>query len=900
MNGNQDAGKPAGGVGQKRRRSSCPAVNPTNQVVIARAPFTQGAFDQVHLRRSEQEKVSLGERVRDNLYCSNRRLWKLLTTYIPVVKFLRYYKLRDSAVNDIIAGLTVGILHIPQALAFGQLTSVKVENGLFTSLWPVLLYVFFGTSAHVSMGTSAVICIMTAATVDREGQAWASSRPWLLNFTALETSDGGGDENETSGYVYTLDDVPEYLDYKEELAMGITLISGAMMIGMGIFKLGFITAYLSESFFTAFTSAAAVHIGTSQIPAMLGIKTPRFGGAFKIIKSYEAIFKVITDANFAAIICAVVTCIVILFVKDCINEKFKHKLPAPIPVELFVVIFGTVISYFGNFRENFDLDVVGTIPTDIPAPKIPTEGLSVAPNYIVDCFILAILIFANTIAMAKICAKKHNYEVDDSQEMLAYGMCNAVSAFFKCFPSSVAPPRSMVASSMNAKTTLSGLFASLLMLLVILFISPLFTDLPKSVLAAIIFISLKGLFIQIFDGRKFWRINKFDFVIWFFTFFSTVFLDIDLGLGIGVGVSLITVVFQTQFARGYKEGYTKNDPALVEHQKYLDSSEVPGVKIFRFQSSLYFANAEIFRNTLYKCTVNPRKLLKGLKKREQRLEETNKERIALGLPPDPRRNSIMMGDLGMASRDSSSSLNLSPTAGDASDGNNLTRLGSSDSISKPAERVRRVSLPSLDQSHFTIDENKESFFKGNSKGSVEVKSYTQSSDKFGNGSTNSLGGSSGFGDTSLTYKSASSSALLNARRESAISINFDDFEEDPEDGDELFTDEKLKRMRKIHHIVIDCVTINYIDASGANVLSHIYSEYGHVNIKVFLAGCSADMRNAMEHAGVFEKIPRDHLFVDVHDAVAVAKPMRTLPLEADALEDFSDDEAIEDSYVTKM
>ncbi|GFO50556.1 sulfate transporter-like [Plakobranchus ocellatus] len=903
MSSDQDISKPQSMMGQKRRRSSCPAVSISNQVVFARAPFTQTAFDQTHLRRVSEEKVPLKDRLRDNLYCSNRRMWKLLTTYIPVVKFLRYYKLRDSAVNDIIAGLTVGILHIPQALAFGQLTSVKVENGLFTSLWPVLLYVFFGTSAHVSMGTSAVICIMTAATVDREGLAWAEKRPWLIN-----ASDGGGD-NDTSATSSTLDDVPEYLDYKEELAMGITLIAGVMMIAMGIFKLGFITAYLSESFFTAFTSAAAVHIGTSQLPAMLGIRTPRFGGAFKIIKSYEAIFSVISNANFAAILCAIVACVVILFVKDCINERFKHKMYAPIPIELFVVVFGTVISYFGSFRPKFGLDVVGSIPTDIPAPVIPTEGIKAAPNYVVDCFILAILIFANTIAMAKICAKKHNYEVDDSQEMLAYGMCNAVSAFFKCFPSSVAPPRSMVASSMNAKTTLSGIFASVLMLLVILFISPLFTELPKSVLAAIIFISLKGLFIQIFDGRKFWRINKFDFVIWFFTFFSTVFLDIDLGLGIGVGVSLITVVFQTQFARGFKEGYTKTDPALVEHKNYLDSSEVPGVKIFRFQSSLYFANAEIFRNTLYRNTVNPRKLLKGLKKREQRLAETNKERIALGLPVDQRRNSIMMGDLGMASRDSSSSLNLTPTPGDAPDGSSLTRLGSSDSFTKPSEKIRRVSLPSVDQPHFTIDENKEIFFKGSksdNKGGVEVKSYTPNADKYisstnsrngNNGSTVSLGGisgSSGFIDTS------SSSALFKARRESVISINFDEYEEDPEDGDELFSDEKLRRMRKIHHIIIDCVTINYIDASGANVLSHIYTEYGHVNIKVFLAGCSADMRRAMEHAGVFEKIPRDHLFVDVHDAVAIARPQRTLPLEADALEDFSDDEAIEDSYVTKM
>ncbi|XP_012941796.1 prestin-like [Aplysia californica] len=812
-------------MGQKHRRSSCPSVTlmekqPRQSCIIhtARRTGNTVGYD------SGDTCFCLGEKVKDKIYCSNRRAWKLLTTYVPVIKFLRYYKLREYAVSDVMAGLTVGILHIPQALAFGQLTSVKVENGLFTSLWPVLLYVFFGTSAHVSMGTSAVICILTAATVDREGLAWAADRPWILNQTGNGTS---------------LDEVPEYLDFKEELAMGVALISGIMMIAMGFLKLGFITAYLSESFFTAFTSAAAVHIGTSQLPAMLGIKVDRFGGIFKIIYSYQAIFSAIDTVNVAAIICAVVSCAVILFVKDCINERFKHKLPAPIPVELFVVIFGTMASYFGRFSEQFDVVVVGTIPTDIPPPVLPVEGLKYATNYVVDSFILAILIFANTIAMAKICAKKHNYEVDDSQELIAYGMCNAVSSFFKCFPSSVAPPRSMVASGMNARTTLSGIFSSILMLLVILFISKLFTELPKAVLGAIIFIALKGLIIQILDGRKFWRINKFDFVIWFFTFFSTVFLDIDLGLGIGVCVSLITVVFQTQFSRGYKIGCTLKDPALVEHKKYLDSSEVPGVKIFRFQSSLYFANAEIFRNTLYRCTVNPRKLLKGLKKREKRLVDDNKERISQGLPPERRRNSLMMGDLGMVSRDSSSSLSKAVSGTDAR-------------------------------------------FNSAEPGKTE-KSFTMTQDRYTKKSEN---GFNAFDPP--------------RRRESTISINFDEYEEDPEDGDELISDEKLRSMRKIHHIILDCVTINYLDASGANVLSHIYSEFAHVNIKLFLAGCSLDMRRAMEQARVFDKIPRDHLFLDVQDALVVAKPLRTLPLASDALEDFSDEEAIEDSYVTKM
>lgn len=590
-----------------------------------------------------------------------------------------------------------------------------------------------------------------------------------------------------------------------------------------------------------------------------------------------ALFSNITSANVAAIICAIISCIVILLVKDCINERFKHRLFVPIPIELFLVIFATMASYFGSFREQFGLGVVGTIPTGIPAPVIPLEGLKKFPSYAVDCFILAILIFANTIAMAKVCAKKHNYEVDDSQEMLAYGLCNTISSFFKCFPSCVAPPRSMVASGMNAKTTLNGIFSAILMLFVILFISRLFGELPKAVLGAIIFTALKGLFIQILDGRKFWRINKFDFAIWFFTFFATVFLDIDLGLGIGVAVSLVTVVFQTQFARGYKEGYTKTDPVLVEHKRYTDSSEIPGVKIFRFQSSLYFANAEIFRNLLYRCTVNPRKLLKGLKKREKRLAKDNNQRIAQGLPPEQRRNSIMMGDAGLTTRDSSSNLQTNPTG----DSEKTLGVRINNNENGQTEKVRRVSLPSMGVTTFTIDENKEMTSVYTGENGVYGMSYSMTQD------TNNKKQDNGFSDAAK-------------RRESTISINFDEFLEDPDDGDELFTDEVLRQMRKIHHVIVDCVTINYLDASGANVLSHIYTEFAHVNIKLFLAGCSLDMRRAMEHASVFTKIPRDHLFIDVHDAVAVAKAQRTLPLPQEALEDFSDEEATEDSYITKI
>ncbi|PVD33873.1 hypothetical protein C0Q70_05135 [Pomacea canaliculata] len=428
--------------------SSPTAMSEDIHVLVHRPAMTQVAFDEIHLKKEMDPKEPLKDRILKQIYCDKRRTWKLLSTYVPSVRFVRYYNIREYLLKDLMAGISVGVLHIPQALAFGLLASLKIQDGFFTSIYPVIMYLLFGTSPHVSFGTSAVICILVAGTVDR---------------------------------------------------------------------LGFITYYLPDSFFTGFTSAAAVHVGTSQLSTMLGLIIPKFPGVYKVPLAYKAMI------------------------------------------------------------------------------EVPAAALAEASKYVSDCVVLTILIFAYTIALAKVCAKKHNYEVNDNQELIAYGLANLIPSFFFCFPACVAPPRTMVSSTMNAKTPLCGIVSVIIMIMFTLFIGFLFEQLPKPALAAIIFISLKNLYVQIVEFRKYWRINKYDFAIWFFTFFCTVFLDIDLGLFIGVGVSLVTVVFQSQSSRGFRMGKTLKDTALVEHKRYADSREIPGLKIFRFQSSLYFANAEIFR-----------------------------------------------------------------------------------------------------------------------------------------------------------------------------------------------------------------------------------------------------------------------------------------------------------------
>ncbi|XP_048729626.2 sulfate transporter-like [Ostrea edulis] len=804
-------------AGEKGRRRSCPSgPTPVDSTIFIKQPYTQVAFDEIYLKEQNTDKPPLFQRAKEKVSCTPKKVFKVLSDFLPIIKTVRYYNLKENAVVDILSGITIGILHIPQALAFGLLTSVKVENGLYTSVWPIILYVIFGTSPHVSMGTSAVICIVTASVVDKQADVFKAAN------VDLRLSYVNGSLNAS---LPEWESIPEFMDYKEHVSMTIALFVGVILLAMGFMRLGFITAYLSESFFAAFTSGAAVHIATSQIPPLLGISIPRYGGAFKIVKTYTAIFENITEVNVAAIITTIICIAFIFLIKECINERFKDKLFIPIPVELLVVIIATLVSYLGKLNEEFGLAIVGNIPSTIPPPVLPdTTGVQ---DYFVDCFVIAILIFANTIAMAKVCAKKHNYEVDDSQELIAYGMCNFVSAFLKCFPSAVAPPRSMVASNMNAKSTINGIFAALLMILVIMAMSILFEPLPKAALASIIVAALKGLFIQIGDCRKFWRINKIDFVIWFSTIVSVVFLDIDFGLGIGVIVSLITVVFQTQFARGFRLGRITKDGAIVEYKRYTESVEDTGVKVFRFQSNLFFANAEIFRNTLYRCTVNPRKLLKFLKKQERK--GGNKEK---------KVSTDMTG------------------------------------VTVTSERkVSQVSINSNGKNSSTTNLNK----SDNPVFSISDENISRSSNYPGNGS----------------YQG------MPRQMSTASSLSQIGYEEDPETGDELVTPEKIRIMRKTHHIIIDCSNINYLDASGANVLGHIYSEYDHVKIKVFLAGCSVDMIKTMMQAGIFDKIPKGNLFLTLYDAIAVAKTQSIRPLPP-VVEDYDDEEAAEDSYITNI
>ncbi|WAR26742.1 S26A5-like protein [Mya arenaria] len=347
-------------------------------------------------------------------------------------------------------------------MAYGMLTTLPPVYGLYMSFFPVLLYFLFGSSKHVSMVN------------DTNGSA-----------SGIESEEGAMSQDE--------------LDIRLQFAMSVTFMVGVVQLLMGVFRLGFITVYLSDPLISGFTTGAACHVFTSQIKHIFAIKTARYAGAFKLIYTYKEFFMRLGDTNYVTVIISVI-CIAILYsVSRFINQnpKLKPKMFMPVPIELIVVVLGTVISY---------------------AIKLETA---------------------------------HN-------ELVAYGISTIVSSFLSSCAPSASLSRSLVQERVGGKT--QCVMAST----VIVALDNLFY---QCVLASIIINALRGMFLQVLDLKKLWSVSLIDF-----------------------------------------------------------AKELPGVKIFRFEHSLFFVNTEHFRTMLYKRTINPRVLKIAQKKRQSKLAKANKRK----------------------------------------------------------------------------------------------------------------------------------------------------------------------------------------------------------------------------------------------------------------------------------
>ncbi|KAL7989242.1 hypothetical protein Chor_011908 [Crotalus horridus] len=569
-----------------------------------------------YIGKSTDIKAYMLKKLKKNCSCSPTKAKDLLFSFLPVLTWLPKYKLKEYFLGDLMSGIIVGILLVPQSIAYSLLAGQEPIYGLYTSFFASIIYFLFGTSHHISVGIFGVLCLMVGEVVDRELQMagydsvsvassnYHSDMNDLINDTLVSWT-----ANQTSQKVC------DRSCYAITVGATVTFVAGIYQVAMGLFQVGFISVFLSDSLLSGFVTGASLTILTSQAKYLLGLNIPRSSGIGSLLTTWINIFRNIHRTNTCDLITSCLCLLVLIPAKE-LNERFKSKLKAPLPTELLVIIVATLASHFGKLKEKYDSSVAGHIPTGFLPPQSPDWSL--IPSVAMDAVPIAIIGFAITVSLSEMFAKKHGYTVKPNQEMYAIGFCNIIPSFFHCFTTSAALAKTLVKDATGCKTQISGVVTGLVILLVLLVIAPLFYSLQKCVLAVIIIINLKAALRKFIDLPKMWQLSKIDTLIWFVTMLSSSLISTELGLLIGVCFSMICVILRTQNPEGQLLGLVPDSEIYEPLPAYSGLQVEAGIRIFRFEAPIYYANKENFKSMLYKkAGVNPSLELAAKRKLEK-------------------------------------------------------------------------------------------------------------------------------------------------------------------------------------------------------------------------------------------------------------------------------------------
>uniref|UniRef100_H3D3A0 Solute carrier family 26 member 6 n=1 Tax=Tetraodon nigroviridis TaxID=99883 RepID=H3D3A0_TETNG len=553
-------------------------------------------------------------KLKKSLRSSGPKVRKHLLGTVPIVSWLPRYPFKENALGDLISGISVGIMQLPQGMAYALLASVPPVFGLYSSFYPVLIYFIFGTSKHISIGTYAVMSVMIGSVTERLAPD--------SNFMMFD--------NLTNSSVV---DLASRDAQRVRVAAAVTCLSGLFQVLLGLLQLGFLVTYLSEPLVRGYTTGAAIHVIVSQLKYTFGINPKRHNGPLSLIYTILEVCYLVPKTNIGTLVVSIVAIVCLLVAKE-LNACLSKKIPVPIPVELLAIIIATVISWQVNLNEQFGVDVVGKIPSGLQAPVVP--AFSLFGDVIGDAFALAFVGYGIAISLGRIFALKYGYNVDSNQEFLALGLSNSVGGFFQCFAISCSMSRTMVQESTGGKTQVAGALSAIVILFITLWIGVLFEDLPKAVLAAIIYVNLHGMMKQFLDIPALWRTNKVDMWFWVVTFILTVLLNPDLGLLGSMVFSLLTVIIRTQLSvpKYSRLGRVPNTDIYRPVEEY---NQINHFFLFPSSPTLYYLNSKFTITRITgKSGFKINKILSAKKKLDAKREKFLKKAAKIAARQKPQ------------------------------------------------------------------------------------------------------------------------------------------------------------------------------------------------------------------------------------------------------------------------
>lgn len=481
-----------------------------------------------------------------------------LKTFIPILEWLPNYK-KSNFKGDFWSGLTVGIMLIPQGMAYALLAGLPPIYGLYAGITPLIIYAIFGTSRQLSVGPVALASLLVLTGVGQLAETGSSQ------FITL--------------------------------AIAVSLLAGLMQLLFGLFRLGFLINFLSHPVLSGFTSAAAVIIILSQLKNLLGITMPRTNLIQEIATAFA---HHIHETNIPTLIIGVCGIVAIAVLK---------KINRNLPTGLMVIIPGMLLVWGFNLHLK-GVEIVRDIPAGFPKFSTPNLDFGTYRQLFPLAFTIFLVSFIESLAIAKALEARHgDYRISPNQELVALGLSKMFGAFFHSFPTTGSFSRSAVNDELGAKTQMSSLIAVFWVTITLIFLTPLLYYMPKALLGAVVAVAAYPL-INYQEAARLWRTDRRDFLTLMVTFVLTLTMGIQDGVLAGVLLSLGIVIYRNSKPHIAVLGRLPESDNYRNLSRFPEAIDYPDMLIVRFDSQLYFGNSTYFTESMERMVAEKGKDLK--------------------------------------------------------------------------------------------------------------------------------------------------------------------------------------------------------------------------------------------------------------------------------------------------
>jgi sulfate transporter 4 len=500
--------------------------------------------------------------------------------FIPALGWLRTYQIRNWLWADIVAGLSVAAMEVPQGMSYAQLAGLPQQYGLYGAFVPCMIYALLGSSRHLAVGPVAVTSTLLGNGLATLFNDQGGYSPCLKN-----TGSSSPPPPPPGAY-------GSCTDY-QHAAIQIAFLAGLLYTVIGLLRLGWITYFLSYATVSGFLSGNAIMIALSQVKYITGENIPREN---ELIPQLQVIFDNLDQFSWQEFSMGM-SFILILLVFRHVGRKYKKlgfmRALGPLTVCVLSIALMNIFKwYVPPPGGKAPIKNVGTIPKGLPAVTaswwFPLYDVG---QQIVLAIVICLIDMTESISIAKGMAKKHRYRLNATQELRGLGIANLFGSLFNAYTTTGSFSRTAVNEQSGAKTLLSSFVTGIVLMFVLLFLTPVFTNMSANVQGAIIIVGVLGLF-QYEDFVDLWVVSKLDWLIWVATFLFTMFLGVEIGILVGVALSLLILVYRAAFPRIATLGKLPETNIYRNVAMYQEAETTPGVLVIRVDAPLFYFNVE--------------------------------------------------------------------------------------------------------------------------------------------------------------------------------------------------------------------------------------------------------------------------------------------------------------------